>query len=75
MLAVKLLMEEVGRLEDGILRERRRKQQRDKERRRRQREQRKRQREHLDQFIAGQMNTEEDRAKRYKRFEVCALRW
>lgn len=67
---VKVLMEEVGRLEDSILVERRRKEQRAKENRRRGRERRKRQREDLENFIANPKDQEANTGgKRAKHFE------
>ncbi|ELR13826.1 exoribonuclease, putative [Acanthamoeba castellanii str. Neff] len=68
---VKVLMEEVGRLEDSILVERRRKEQRAKENRRRGRERRKRQREDLENFIANPKDQEANTGgKRAKHFEA-----
>jgi hypothetical protein len=70
-ITVKVLMEEVGRLEDSILVERRRKEQRAKENRRRGRERRKRQREDLENFIANPKDQEANTGgKRAKHFEV-----
>ena len=69
-------MEEVGRLEDSILVERRRKEQRAKENRRRGRERRKRQREDLENFIANPKDQEANTGgKRAKHFEVRARRF